>query len=221
LDTAVQEGWIDNNPAGATKRIRTGDIEKKRTRLTLDQYRAIYEQAPAWLRNAMDIGLTTLLRRGDICRLKFSDYRDDGCLYVVPAKTADSTQVRLRIAVAEVLVTRCRDNVASTYLVHRLPQKAKPRHLRASHREHHTQVLPEQLTRAFDAARDACKLFEGVEHPPSFHEIRSLGGQLYLERGWTIEQIQTLMGHASKDMTELYLAGHDAPWTDVSALILT
>lgn len=211
---AVQEGWIDANPVAITKRVRTADIEKKRQRLSLEGYKAIHAEAPSWLQNAMDVALVTLLRRGDLCRLQFSDYRD-GKLHVVPAKTKKSTKVRLRIDVPEALIARCRDAVVSPYLIHRLPGKAKPHDKRAKSRRHNTEVLPEQLTRAFDEARDKAKVHEGQKHPPTFHEIRSLGGKLLLDSGWTLEQVQRLMGHASEDMTAHYQAGHEAPWTDV------
>jgi hypothetical protein len=46
---------------------------------------------------------------------------------------------------------------------------------------HHTQVLPEQVCRTFADARDAAVAagdLAASEHPPTFHEIRSLGGVL-------------------------------------------
>ncbi|PSD32026.1 integrase [Stenotrophomonas maltophilia] len=186
-------------------------------RLTLDVYRAIWDQAAPWLRNAMDLSLVTLLRREDVVTVKFADMCD-GYLWVVPSKTEGSTNVRLKIALAGSLVdlvARCRDDVVSPFLIHRLPEKARPSDMRAKDRAHHTQVLPEQLSRAFAKARDAA----GVDgrSPPTFHEIRSLGGALLRDTGWTTEQVQALMGHASKSMTEHYLAGHDMPWLEVTA----
>lgn len=213
LACAVEEGWIDTNPALATRRFQH---ERKRERLTLDVYRAIWDQAAPWLRNAMDLSLLTLLRREDVVSAKFADVRD-GALWVVPSKTEGSTNVRLQIAVAGPLLdllARCRDAVVSPYLIHRLPEKARPSNMRAKDRAHHTQVLPEQLSRAFAKARDAAGV--GGDAPPTFHEIRSLGGALLKEAGWTNEQIQALMGHSNVAMTEHYLGGHEAPWQAVS-----
>lgn len=216
LDCAVQEGWLDMNPAAATRRIRTADIDKKRGRLTLEAFNAIREHAQPWLQNAMDISLITLLRRSDVCNLQFSDYRQ-GKLHVIPAKTDGNTQVKLRIATDEALIAQCRDNVASPYLVHKLPGRSKPSDRRAPGRTHHTQVMPEQLSRAFSEARDASGYYPGNTNPPTFHEIRSLGGKLYKDKGWDLKQVQALMGHASEDMTSLYMSGHELPWTDVTA----
>jgi integrase len=213
LACAVEEGWIDTNPALQTRKF---SHERQRDRLTLDVYEAIWTQAPAWLRNAMDLSLLTLLRRDDVVSLRFSDERD-GALCVVPAKTEDSTRVRLRIAIGDdlaALISRCRDSVLSPYLIHRLPEKARPSHMRAKDRDHHTQVLAEQLSRAFAEARDAAGIES--ENPPTFHEVRSLGGALLKEAGWTLEQVQALMGHATEAMTRVYLEGHETPWQSVS-----
>lgn len=212
LACAVEEGWIDLNPALATRRFQH---ERKRARLTLDMYRAVWAQAAPWLRNAMDLSLLTLLRREDVVSLRFADVRN-GHLWVVPSKTEGSTNVRLQIAVAgrlDEILARCRDDVASPYLIHRLPERAKPSDRRSKDRIHHTQVLPEQLSRAFAKARDAAGVVG--DSPPTFHEIRSLGGALLRDAGWTTDRIQALMGHGHASMTEHYLGGHDAPWTEI------
>ncbi|MDI9240772.1 tyrosine-type recombinase/integrase [Lysobacter sp. LF1] len=213
LACALQEGWIDDNPALSTRKF---SHERQRERLTIEAYRAIWEKAPAWVRNAMDLSLLTLLRREDVVSLRFSDVRE-GALWVVPSKTEETSGVRLKIAVSaelDRLLARCRDDVVSPFLVHRLPGKARPQNLRAKERKHHTQVLPEQLSRAFAAARDGAKVTS--ENPPTFHEIRSLGGALLQEAGWNVSQVQTLMGHNSEAMTKVYLEGHASPWQSVS-----
>lgn len=47
------------------------------------------------------------------------------------------------------LLAKARDSVASPYIVHRIHEKARPSNVRARGRDHHTQVLPEQLTLVF------------------------------------------------------------------------
>lgn len=213
LACAVEEGWIDSNPAMATRKFMH---ERKRERLTLDVYRAIWAVAPAWVQNAMDLSLLTLLRREDVVSLRFADARD-GALRVIPSKTEGSTGVRLQIALddqLQALLARARDAVVSPYVIHRLPGKARPSDMRAKDRDHHTQVLPEQLSRAFAEARDLAGI--DCDNPPTFHEIRSLGGAMLIESGWTLQQVQALMGHADAAMTKVYLDGHEAPWVPVS-----
>lgn len=214
LACAVEEGWADNNPALLTRKFRH---ERMRERLALDDYNRIWAKAPTWVRNAMDLSLLTLLRREDVVTAKFADWRD-GCLWVVPGKTETTTGVRLQIRLGESgeeLIARARDDVASPYIVHKLPERMKPKQQRAEGRDHHTQVMADQLTRAFAEARDAADV--GGDNPPTFHEIRSLGGALLRQqRGWTEEQVQALMAHSDVDMTRGYLEGHEQPWTEVS-----
>jgi integrase len=214
LACAVEEGWMDTNPALAT---RKHSHERKRERLTIESYRMIRDNAPEWLRNAMDLSLLTLLRREDVVLLRFADVRD-GVLFVVPGKTENTSGVRLKIVLGDdamALIARARDAVVSPYVIHRLPEKARPTDKRAKAREHHTQILPEQLSRAFADARDAAGITS--DNPPTFHEIRSLGAALLRQSGWSEKQVQDLLTHTDAAMTKLYLAGHEQPWTEVSA----
>ena len=214
LACAVEEGWIDTNPALQT---RKANYKRARQRLTKDTYDAIYEKASPWLQHAMDLSLLTLLRREDIVSLRFADVHDNA-LWVIPGKTEGSTGSRLKIEIESdgdlaALLARCRDSILSPYLIHRLPDRAQSRDKCAKSRSHHTQVLPEQLSRAFAGARDDA----GVEgdNAPTFHEIRSLGGALLRKAGWSKTQVQELMTHTSESMTKHYLEGHEAPWTEV------
>lgn len=218
LDGALEEGWVEFNPFRETKKPK---YKKARARLTVEGYAYVYHQAHAWgwkwLMNAMDLTLEALFRGGDVTALQFSEIRD-GRIHVVPKKTADSTGVRLRIELwpeLAAITTRCRDDVASPYLVHRLPEKAKPKDKRSKNRQHLTQVLREQLTRGFEAAREACGYFAGDANPPTFHEVRSLGGDLHRQVGRSEEWIQALYAHSTRDMTLHYLKGHEQPWTDI------
>jgi len=216
LACAVEEGWCDTNVAMAT---RKHSYERKRERLTVEAYKAIHTKAPGWLQTAMDFSLLTLLRREDIVTARFADVRE-GVLYIVPGKTETTSGIRLRMTLsdeAQALVTRARDAVVSPYIVHRLPEKARPQNKRAKDRNHHTQVLPEQLSRAFQEARDAAGI-EG-ENPPTFHEIRSLGASLLRQSGRTEKQVQELLAHTDAAMTRVYLEGHEQPWTEVASAI--
>ncbi len=214
LAGAVEEGWMETNPALQT---RKGVFKRKRERLTKGVYDEIYDVAAPWLRNAMDLSLHTLLRREDVVTLRFADVREN-TIWVVPGKTEGTTGVKLKIKYSpdsELArsVARCRDDIVSPFLIHRIPDRANAAQQRATTRLHHTQVLPEQLSRAFADARDSAGITG--ENPPTFHEIRSLGGALLLEHGWTKQQVQALMTHTSEAMTEHYLEGHDIPWTEV------
>lgn len=209
--TAIEEGLRADNPAAATRRPVA---KRQRGRLTLEALQAIREHSSTWLQNAIDLALITLQRREDLCALRW-DADQGAVLRVVQQKTGKRLEIEVGPDLRAVL-QRCRDNVVSPFVLHRLPEKARPRHMRAEKRVHHTQVLPEQLTRAFERARAAAGLYEGLTYPPSFHEIRSLGIALYRDAGWTKEQAQRLAGHEHVSMTEHYLDGHEAPWERVA-----
>ena len=40
---------------------------------------------------------------------------------------------------------------------------------------------------------------------PSLHEVRSLSARLYIEQGFPMETVQTLLGHKHAEMTSLYV----------------
>lgn len=210
---AVSRGLRSDNPAEATLKRKE---KKARKRLTQDQYDAIHARCPAWAQNAMDLALITLQRRGDVARMKFENVRD-GKLYVVQEKTEKYDTGYLAIAVGPKLdkvIKRCRDNLASPYLVHRRPErKIKDR----AGMDHWTQVKPQMITRAFAEARDESGLFDGVpeNERPTFHEIRALGIKNLKDKG---VDPQKLAGHATAKMTSNYDSGHDEiRWTEVAA----
>lgn len=210
FNTAIEEGLRSDNPAAATRRPVA---KRQRGRLTFEALQTIRSHSPTWLQNAIDLALISLQRREDLCALRWE--ADLGSvLRVEQMKTGKRLEIEVSSELRAVL-QRCRDNVASPFVLHRLPEKARPRHMRAQKRIHHTQVLGQQVERAFARARDAAGLYEGVPYPPSFHEIRSLGIALYRDAGWTKEQVQRLAGHEHVAMTEHYLDGHEVPWDRV------
>lgn len=210
---AMARGLIDSNPADATlKRVE----KKQRKRLRLEWFNAIHAKAEPWLQNAMDLALLTLQRRQDVLKMRFDGIRD-GRLYVVQSKTKKYDSGYLAIAIGEKLdavIKRCRDNVASPYLVHRKPSRKLPGRKGG---DHWTSVAPRTLSNGFAAARSETGLFDGWNEyeVPTFHEIRALGIKLYKDAG---KDPQGLAGHASKKMTSNYDSGHeDIRWNEVEA----
>ncbi|MCX4025089.1 tyrosine-type recombinase/integrase [Endozoicomonas sp. SM1973] len=219
---AMVKGWMKENPVEATLSTFQGEIIKKqRSRLNLEQYQAIYQLAEPWLQIAMDLALITLQRRSDLLQLKFTDIKD-GRLYLIQSKTEKhGDAARLSIGIGKTLleiIQRARSTgVLSPLLIHRKPIHRERKHLNA--KEHWTAVTPRYLTDAFVTARDKTHLFSDIPKSsrPTFHEIRSLGGYLYEQQGWSKANVRALMGHTSEKMTEHYLQGHEERWTLVEA----
>lgn len=200
---AVAMGYAILNPARGTLKRRH---RKQRQRLTLEGYMAIYYIAPNWLKNAMDIALQTLQRVSDVCKMKFTDIQD-GALIVIQGKSKKVIKIKMRPQLEEIIY-RCRDDIASPYIIHRLPERLAEQNLRLVNRTHPTQILRDYCTKSFSAARDKCGYFNyiPINERPTFHEIRSLGAFLYEKQQ---EFPQNLLGHEDKAMTEYYLNGHD------------
>lgn len=208
------------------ERVIPRDTEKrKRQRLTLDEYKAIYAAARPAIQRAMELSLNSLQRRTDIHKWRFDDQRE-GHAHVIQSKTrkhGPSAWLRIPLDLPVVysaagdrtlgqLVDRCRDAVLCPYLVHEQPQKLR----RSKKRQHSFQLTASAISRGFADAREAAGLFTDLEpgEAPTFHELISLGQHLREEAGWSIEQIQRLRGHSKIETTEKYQEGHS--WTTIS-----
>ena len=205
---AINLGWCAENPAEVTLRASE---KRQRMRLTMDGYSAVYQSAAPWLRAAMDMALITLQRPEDLVIARYSDI-EDGALKVCQQKTG----TKLRIAIGDELaavIRASRDAKVCPFIIHRKPDRTRSSKLK----EHSMQVTVDYLGKAFAKARDASGFYSKAGTPPPFYEIKSLGGDRYRSMGWSEGQIQALYGHKDRDMTDHYLAGHEAPWEDVTA----
>ena len=209
---AASKGLCPDNPAAST----IAKLEKKqRKRHTIEGVRAIRDKAPAWLQNAIDLALITAQRRTDILAMRFDDVRD-GHLYVVQQKTSkasDAAWIRFKVTPQlQAVLTRCRDNVPSPFLIHRRPERKRQK--QAEQKEHWTKIEERYLTRAFKEAREQAGCYANWtdEEQPGFHEIRALSLHLYKKAG---KDGQRIAGHASEEMTKNYQRDHaDVVWSD-------
>ena len=209
---AAAKGLCPDNPAAST----INRIEKKqRKRHTVDGLKAIREKSPAWLQNAIDLALITAQRRTDILNMRFDGIRE-GFLYVVQQKTAkasDAAWIRFKVTdELQAVISRCRDDIVSPYLIHRRPDRKKQK--QAQTKDHWTQVEERYLTRAFKEAREAAGCYAGwkEEEMPGFHEVRALSLHLYQKAG---KDGQKIAGHASETMTRNYQKDHaEIVWSE-------
>ncbi|CAM4295751.1 phage integrase Arm DNA-binding domain-containing protein [Acinetobacter pragensis] len=219
FDLAISKGLVIDNPAAQTiKRYRI----KQRKRHTIEGLKAIRDVSPQWLKNAIDLAMLTTQRRIDIINMKWSDIRD-GYLHVAQEKTTDDPEdefellegagyVRIKINdELQQVLDRCMDNVLSPYIIHRVP-KGKTKN-KGQVKKHWTQLEPHYVSREFLVAGKKANAYPGLtgRQFPSFHEIRALSIHLHKKAG---KSAQTLAGHATEKMTEMYASGHEIIWND-------
>lgn len=212
FDEMAAAGWIAVNPIRV---VRLAPVRVRRARLSLEQFKAIYEAAGAmepWVRRSMELGLVSLQRREDISDMGFRD-EEDGRLRVVQGKTRARLRIPLSIRLQalgwslEEILGRCRDDVLSRFLVHHTTHQGRAKPGDKVHRQ--------TITTNFRLARDAA----GITHEegktlPTFHELRSLGARLYKAQGY---DPQELLGHRDPETTLTYTDSRGSEWIDVAA----
>jgi enterobacteria phage integrase len=183
-------------------------VATQRQRLTLEDFQRIHAASPIHLQNALDLGLITLQRREDLVSFSWSDLRD-GVLELQQHKTGTRLRITVTKPLARVLDT-CRSNLDSPWIIHY--RRGSP-HTRAG-----DPIAKQQLSSMFRAVRDSLGLYAElpIRQRPSFHEIRSLGARLYEARGM---DPQTLLGHKSRQMTEVYLDSRREEWLVASPAV--
>lgn len=209
--------------------LRADTEHTKRNRLSLDEYKTIYNCASKVIRNAMELSLNSMQRRTDIKNWRFDYDRGDGFIYLIQSKTRKhGMSAYLRIPVnlpvsysksgaktLSELISNYRDEQVCPYVVHQMPKRRGMK--MASDKDHIMQLTTDQLSKGFAEARDQAGVGKNSQHPPTFHELLSLGELLRKQQGWTLKQIQTLRGHTSEKMTMKYLDGQE--WTTVDIAI--
>jgi integrase len=208
---AMAAGWCDSNPVDATRAPR---IQVKRERLSLELWKAIYEEAERpWLKRAMELALLTGQRREDIGAMLFSE-EVGGFLHVVQSKTKAKLRINTAIRLDALdldlatVIKRCRDRVVSKYMIHH------PKTVGSA--KAGTRLKLDRLSAGFAEARDKAAAKLGItlgRTPPTFHEMRSLAARLHAAEG---RDPQNLLGHRNAAMTELYRDSRGTEWIDVA-----
>ena len=184
LSWAVDRGWRKDNPALRPGRLATGPGY---TRWSDDAYRQFMasEDVSEPLKRAAALGIYTGQRKSD-CLAMTRAARHGGSIEVTPAKTKDSTGVRLEIPEHPEL-TRILDAAPASDAVTLLTRSdGKPWGL-------------DHFNHAFAAAVKDAGL-TGL----SFHGLRKAASARLAEAGATDSEIDSVIGHADPKMTKLY-----------------
>ena len=200
---------------------------KRRQRMTVEQFNAIYRVAPQWMRWLMTLAFHLALRRIDLVNLRFSDVVGDRIISPIrktdtQAREIEATSVDFPIHpdVRRVILDSRRSSLRlgrCPFIVHREPARKTKRAgdaLGAGRMEHPAQVMPEYASKVFQKTRrlasENTHLFEGLSarEMPTLHEIRALSSHLYAKSGYEVAAVQELMAHTDPDMTRAYQKGH-------------
>lgn len=226
---AMDESLMLDNPATRKKMRRLEG--KQRKRLSFENFIKIRNFAEPWLRTAMDLALQTTQARLEVSRIKYNIKTPKegvcgcvwldipvngihGTLYIHRQKVKDKEAAHVAIPIGDELkriIEESRDNIASPYVVHRLPIKnSNPI---SSEVQHPTQIVPSYLSRAFSKARDKAGAYAELpqEQRPTFHEIRALAAHLFEKSG---VDPQARMAHSDAKSTKIYTQDH-VEWVSV------
>ncbi|WP_239480580.1 phage integrase Arm DNA-binding domain-containing protein [Parashewanella hymeniacidonis] len=230
---AIDEGFMEFNPAVLKKKRRLDD--KKRKRLKIEWFKEIHDAAPLWLKTAMDLSLQTSHSRAEISRIKYKIYdiksKTCGCcwhkqpkltangleygkMYIHRRKVTNKDAANVAIPIGEKLkgiIDRSRDSLVSEYIVHRLPIKCCNK--LSKDVKHLTQVSPTLISKTFSKIRDqvGCCNHLTMAERPTFHEIRALSAFLYNSNG---VNPQARMAHTDAKSTQIYTKNH-IDWVEV------
>ncbi|WP_314189584.1 phage integrase Arm DNA-binding domain-containing protein [Yersinia massiliensis] len=226
---AVDESLMMDNPAARKKMRRTDS--KIRRRLSIEDFIKIRNAADRWLRTAMDLAIQTAQARLEVSRIRYNISQPKegvcgckmydepvngihGMLYIHRQKVQHKEASHVAIPICNVLkaiIDESRDNIASPYVVHRLPlNRSNPT---SKEVRHPTQVAPDYLSRAFSTLRDQVGVGSKLpfEQRPTFHEIRALAAHMFKIQGM---DPQARMAHSDAKSTQIYTENHVA-WVEV------
>ncbi|MGG5541913.1 phage integrase Arm DNA-binding domain-containing protein [Burkholderia vietnamiensis] len=194
----VSLGWMDSNPAAITEGVK---FKTKRSRLTLEAFQKILEQAPrvtSWLENAMLLALVSGQDRSTCARWERS-WVKQGHAVVTRQKTGVAVEIptslrldAIDLTLADVIARCKKTGVLSQYLIHYTSTK--------NGTVPGAPVKLAVISAAFARARRKAKIAD--ENAPSFHEIRSLSKRLYDKQGGV--DTKALLGHMSDTSAETY-----------------
>ncbi|MBE0439823.1 MAG: hypothetical protein IBX57_08740 [Gammaproteobacteria bacterium] len=205
---AISDGrQIQNYPALI---LRADTEHTQRERLSFEDYKAIYACASPPIQHAMELSLNSLQRRTDIKNWRFDYDRGDGYIYLIQSKTrkhgraaylripADLPIVHAACGAKTLseLISSYKDELDCPYVIH---QKLAKNGIKISEeKDHIMQLTGDKISKGFAEARKRAGVAIESDHPPSFHELLSLGEFLRKQQGWSLKEIQTLRGHTSE-----------------------
>ena len=188
--------------------LKPPKVPRQRQRIkTYADFLKIREHAPRWLQDAMDFALITLQPRQVLCAMNLGMISGNK-LRVKREKTGAYIEIEIGESLKSLIARRKVE--AIRFGTRRLLCKAP-------YQGSAVEVKPARLTDAFTKAVKSSGLYES--HLPTFHELRSLGGRMYEERGFDKKLIQNLMGHKEESTTDVYLDPDEPQYIKSKAIL--
>lgn len=180
FEVAVRHGIVNSNPA---KQIGFNVIPARDRILNDGEYRSIYDNAPAHVQVAMDIGYLTGSRIQDILDIKLQDISDEG-IYIKQGKTKKKMLFVPSAALDEAI------GRAKT-----LPRPIRGMHLLCNHsgRPYPYATFNRHWIEAYRAAKVV---------DVHFHDIRAKAAMDAKQMGL---DYQALLGHTTRAMSDKYI----------------
>lgn len=223
---AIANGAAESNPAAHVKPPRHRTIRARLDFTTWQQMRTLAQASPQrWVEPMLLLALVTGQRRGDLAAMRFdqivTDERGQQFLRVEQQKKAGKV-IGARVEIPLSLRLDAIGMTVGDVIEHcRAAGKPGPTMLRkagggpieqsslsARFHEHIVAVLGEDA--------------HGPYEWPSLHEVRSLSARSYIAQGLKPATVQTLLGHADLEMTEVYvndrgLSAHEWKRVEIAA----
>lgn len=229
----LDQAFIEVNHAKSKQFIEIDDADKgsKKERLTFSNFETIYDNAPHFLKVAMDLSLQTTHAVNEVSKMKYSDFEwlespeivENATVYGYlkihrkKVRKHDSSRVEIPVTAAlrDIYHLAKTDKLLSPYLVHK---KKKQTNKRSKECTHWTQLTPRNISNEFSKVRDQLGLYPDLpqDERPGFHEIRSLSIYSYKQNGVDPQQ---RAAHRDTKTTEGYAEGHEE-WNRVQAVEL-
>lgn len=202
---AISQGWCKDNPASKT---RNPKAIVKRSRLTLDHFKAIYALTKEpWQRRVLELAIiTSHAGMSELSVMKFPK-AGDPYLKIERIKTTERVKLPLKLTLDELgwsleeTIEKCRTQFATEFLLHHITNVGnhgfgKPMH-------------PHRISRCFTALVKEAGIDWKGKLPATLYEVRSLSERLYRKQGINV---QVLLAHKNKRSTEKYDDARGVEW---------
>jgi|GEM_PF-153251 excisionase family DNA binding protein len=188
FNLAIEEGYLEANPAAKIKLFSEKDCLKERI-LTEDEEVRLKDASYPVLRSVICVALNTGMRHGEILNLRWNQVDlERSAVTVERTKSGRPRTIPLNPPLLEELLSLRRQNGHSPYLFPNADSGKPLRSMRTSFRA-------------------ACRRagISGLR----FHDLRHTFGSRLVEKGVDIETVRSLLGHSSIAITQRYVHSTD------------